>query len=1528
MTLRQPFILRYGVLLFSLLLSSTAIGQINANFTTLGSASGCAPLQVTFQDQTTGGNSSNYTYSWNFGIGTSALQNPTATYTTPGTYTVTLTVSDGSGSDVETKTGFVTVYNNPSVNFTASPLAGCPPLLVTFTDQTNNNASGASTYNWYFGGPTSSAKNPTHTYTTSGQKTITLTVTNSNGCSSSITKTNYINVYAPPSVNFNATQTDFCSSPATTNFTSTVSGGTPNYTYNWSFGSGAANPSNISFSGTPPTAFNVGLTVTDANGCQTAVTKNNYINIHDPQANFTAPTSGCAGSPISFINTSSPTPTGTIWDFDDNTSSTSTSVAHTYGSAGVYNVKLITDYNGCKDTIVKPITIHPRPNVDFRRVPDTLCPAPQTVQFFPKGTGYTSVFWDFGVVPSATSTSINPSYTYTQNGKYSVTFKALDNNGCSDSLTKIDSVQLYDLHAIGLHDLDSGCVPLTVKFYGFAHQADDTSSDVYPYPVTEWHWDFGHNSATSNLKNPTYTYTDTGVFRVVLRIKTIQGCYAYDTSYIQVGRKPIANFSAVPTVVCPNKDVIFTNLSIGDTLTGFKWSFGDNSVAFSKDATKAYFRPGKYSVMLEVYSRGCKDSIIKIDYIEVLPGAAAFATKHSCDTPLKISFFDSSLGATRFKWIFGDGVIDTVNRNPVHIYPAYGSYTVMFIVSNDTSLCVDTFTRTLNLVLPQIDFVANDTTICEGDAVTFTASVTGATATTGYSWFVNGTLVQLYGTTNTYSYNNFKEGYNTVLVSIVDENQCERTKERVNYIFESNPKLKFGATPLQGCVPVNVHFKDSSKTTSPANIVSWQWDFGDGVRSGVNAYDTVSHYYSQRGPFNTKVIVVDNIGCKDSLEIAQLVKPHKPIANFSVPGPYCLEDTAKFSDNSTNAVSYKWYFGDGDSSTLADPWHVYPQVGAYTPRLVVEDSIGCKDTFVATTPVTFQKPTARITMSDSVAVCPPLVVNFDATSSINATSYEWDLGTGNNSFLSKPKEIYVNRQSYKVTLIAKDALGCRDTIERNIKILGYNGSFSYTPLTGCKPLKVDFDALVGNVAKVIWDFGDGAGANGTSVTASHTYTTMGKYVPKVIFEDAKGCKAASTGADTITVDGVIADIGANGPCENSPVQFDDSSYSPYSATTAWSWKFQGGQTSAKRNPIIYFGPAGKYTVSLKVTNANGCVDSTTEEITIYPPPVVSAGPDTIICLTDSATLYPSGALTYLWSPNINLSCTNCTNPKAAPSTKTYYTVIGTDGNGCKDTAQTLVDIKTEVTSTITGGGEICEGDSIILIVSGAKTYLWSPSESLDDPRSGNPVSRAVKTTNYMVVAFEGSCIPDTNFVMVTVHPKPDIEAKGEQSIVAGTSADLLATGTNINRLVWSPSSSLNCSDCSAPTARPYETTRYVVIAYSDYGCQDSAFVTVKVLCDEKQLFLPNTFTPNGDGQNDVFYPRGAGIEKIVSFKIFNRWGEVVFERTNFSPNDRSYAWDGTYKGTVLPPDTYVYFVQAYCEGDELLKVKGDITIIR
>jgi gliding motility-associated-like protein len=105
-------------------------------------------------------------------------------------------------------------------------------------------------------------------------------------------------------------------------------------------------------------------------------------------------------------------------------------------------------------------------------------------------------------------------------------------------------------------------------------------------------------------------------------------------------------------------------------------------------------------------------------------------------------------------------------------------------------------------------------------------------------------------------------------------------------------------------------------------------------------------------------------------------------------------------------------------------------------------------------------------------------------------------------------------------------------------------------------------------------------------------------------------------------------------------------------------------------------------------------------------------------------------------------------------------------------------------------------------------------------------------------------------------------------------------------------------------------------------------VQVIVICKNANVFVPNTFSPNGDGSNDVFYVRGKGLDRVKSLRIFNRWGEVVFEQSNFPVNDPNYGWKGTYKNHKPVPDVYVYQVEVFCENSQIIRFEGNVALIQ
>ena len=184
-------------------------------------------------------------------------------------------------------------------------------------------------------------------------------------------------------------------------------------------------------------------------------------------------------------------------------------------------------------------------------------------------------------------------------------------------------------------------------------------------------------------------------------------------------------------------------------------------------------------------------------------------------------------------------------------------------------------------------------------------------------------------------------------------------------------------------------------------------------------------------------------------------------------------------------------------------------------------------------------------------------------------------------------------------------------------------------------------------------------------------------------------------------------------------------------------------------------------------------------------------------------------------------------------------------------------------------------------------------------------------------------------ILVTVHSLPTITHEPQVTTPVGVPITLpINYSSGITNYLWTPGTDLTCTDCPQPTAGPRFTTTYKVEVTDSNNCRASSSIIVRTVCNEQNYFIPNTFSPNGDGQNDVFYPRGTQLNRIQSMRVFNRWGELVFEKKNFNANAKYEGWDGRVKGVPGQMDTYVYIIEVICENAQVIALKGNVTLIR
>ncbi len=1399
--------------------------QLNASFTS-NITSGCSPIVVQFTNTSTGNPTG---YLWNLGNSTtSTLPNPSTTYITPGVYTVRLIVFSGSQSDTQLMVNYINVVPVPTVSFTASDSGVvCPPKTISFNNNSSPNTPGAATYFWDFGdGTSSSLQNPPpHQYTAPGNYTVSLIITNSSGCTKTLTKTNYIQGVVVPTANFTGTNASTCSVPATVNFTNTSTGAT---SYLWNFGNGststAINPNKLyTVSGT----YTVTLIATNAAGCKDTIVMPNFVNIGNLSASFSPSTTNtCTNQSILFNNTSVPGPGNSTWNFGDGTTSTLASPSHAYTAPGTYTVKLVVNFANCSDSATTTITVNSGPTVAFTGSPLTSCTAPLTVNFSNASTGGPGLtyLWRFG--DGTTSTAANPSHTYTGTGQFPVTLIVTKTNGCKDSLVKPNYVKIATAVTGQISPVVAqGCAPYTVAF-----SSNNINSGV---PIVSYSWNFGDGTPVSTLPNPTHTFTTPGTFTVTLTVSTGPGCFSTKTRTVNVsGTQPNASFNITPPVVCPNTPVTFNSTSTNTT--NVIWyvyptggSIAGSTVYYQDSFTVNSGSSGIFDIALVAQNGFCTDTIIQTVALTVsLPGAQ-YVPVFNCTNRKSVTFTNTSAGGTSYTWKFGDGTTST-QTNPSHLYTNYGNYTVRLIAFSSVTGCTDSITKIIDLYPLTAQFSASDTTICKNTSITFTA--VPDTSAVSYTWLYGDGTTGIGQTTNkVYT----TAGLYTVKLIVKDIQNCTDTLTKTNYISVGGPTVAFSGTPVTGCAPLPVNFTDASASNGVA-ITSRFWTFGDGgTLAGNNA--SPAHTYGA-GSFTVKLKVTDASGCTDSLIKPLYINTSRPTAAFTTNDTFvCPGQNVAFFNNSTSSsgggtLSYAWNFGDGTTSIIASPNKTYALPGNYTVRLIATNANGCKDTLIKTAYIHVGPLQLSFIASDTFATCPPLTVTFTNTS-VAVTNFVWTFGNGNSSSLTSPTTTFTVPGTYTVKL--KGIKGnCTDSITKTIIVLGPTGTFTYSPTNGCKPLTVNFTATAMNTQAFIWDLNNGVTVNTTVPTLNYTYTSAGVFLPKLLLSDGNSCIVPIIGIDTIKVGEIKGDftITGNQQCGSGTVLFKDTVLNSVSPVQSISWTFGDGGTSSIHNPTHFYSSPGTYVVKMILTSQLGCKDTVTKNVVIKTKPTVNAGPDQSFCIGQSTSvqLQATGAATYVWSPTATLSCTTCNNPLATPTSNTTYTAIGTLVNGCSDTDQVAVIFNPLPTVTASPNQTICNGAFAQLNATGATTYTWAPTASLSCTTCPNPSASPANTTTYTVTGIDTNGCSDTGQVTVTVSQLPTVSGGPNKTICIGGSTTLNATGAT--SYTWSPATGLSCTNCANPTANPAVTTTYTVTGSgaAANSCSNTAMVTVTV----------------------------------------------------------------------------------------------------
>ncbi len=515
---------------------------------------------------------------------------------------------------------------------------------------------------------------------------------------------------------------------------------------------------------------------------------------------------------------------------------------------------------------------------------------------------------------------------------------------------------------------------------------------------------------------------------------------------------------------------------------------------------------------------------------------------------------------------------------------------------------------------------------------------------------------------------------------------------------------------------------------------------------------------------------------------------------------------------------------------------------------------------------------------------------------------------------------------YTVKLVINRNQACTDSTTSIIRVFpGFVPNFTSTGICITKPT-LFFDAttsVYGVPDSWKWDFGELSSFTDFSLIKNPTYTYpfTGTKNISLIVTDTRGCR------DTITKQINIIDKPPIGLAFNDTlICANDKLPLQASGTGNFSWTPLVNITNPNSaNPIVAPTITTTYYVDL---DDNGCRNRDSVKVRVVNLVSLLVMRDTSICRGDTIQLkIISDGLQFAWTPAAQIINTVVQNPLAfSNNALTTYQVIATIG-GC--TATKNIVVKTVAYPVANAGIDfsLCYNTSAQLNGStDGNSWRWSPASSLNNAALLNPLAYPPKTTDYIFTAFDtkGCPKPGRDTVRVTVLPKMRVSAGNDTAVIVGQPLQLTASGGIAYS--WSPSLNLSATNIPNPVAlftSLTEDIRYKVVGYSDEGCVDSAYITVKIFKTNPTVFVPTAFTPNNDGKNDVLRPIAVGIKNIEYFNIYNRWGQLLF-----STRINGHGWDGKVNGLLQATNTFVWTVKGTDYTGASYFQKGVATLIR
>jgi gliding motility-associated-like protein len=1490
-------------------------------------------------------------YLWDFGDGTTSTQvSPVKRYSTRGLYTIRLTVSNEHGCSI---TGNTQQVNVGFFNTNFSTQTYCREATFSATSFLFPSSS-----SWDFGNgqTTTGTFNIRQLYAAAG--TYNIRLINTYGvCRDTVIKT----ITVVDNQSFNSAVNLPASTCVGTLVTMTSSSTTAPTASSWDFGDGSTQSFGTSANKvyTQPGTYTVTLRNTFGS-CSETVARSIVVNPVPATTNFLIDSFGVCGAPVN-VRFTDTTTGATAWswqqDFFGSFSNQQTNV-RPFSSNGNYWITLnVSNVFGCSTrvtrnlsivapfvTIIQRTTSSPRGNYD--------CDSLRLGLGASANVTIATYNWDFG--NGVTSNAPSPEVFYNQPGVYTIRLNYVTDRGCQGSAIFV--ARVYPKPRAGFTNMAPCGNSLSLNF-------TDTS-----FFSDQWAWTFGNNLGQGYGSSASFTFPDTGRY-TVQQITWIGHCSDTIRRVVPVTILPSAIFITQVQNTCAGTrgTVLFDQLSL--RANGGTWDFGDGTIIPFDSSRHAishtYTTSGTFTARINTSYNGCPltaQATVRVllkqtPQLALSPqticsgGSLNFQVNNLVNNPFSGSSViwwqynlndfilpsGQTAGAQFFTSTFSNPpqFAGTVSNFPP------GVYNIRAVLNPSGTGCSDTTTSvSIQINGPKAGFRVRNNESCFKTPFVFEDTSRVATTSAIQSWHWDmGDGRQYNNTTNALQQHTYSSpGFYTARLTVTDASGCSSTASQQVQVRGVKASFVPSGMFLPN-VPLNSSinfFNNSISNTVGAPV--YIWHYGDGA---TGSFYNGQHTYTVAGNYTVMLVASDGAGCLDTARYNIHVADFNTAFSFTntfLGSGNCLPALVRINNLSVGFTRLIWDFGDGSTSTQTYPAHIYTQPGTYRITLTTFGFNGLTGTYIDS--VTFSRPSIQIS-ADRLQGCVSQLVSLSASPQ-NAVQYNWDFGNG--EVRTGPLSLayaYPSPGVFRPQMIVRDSNNCPASavLPQPVVIDSLSIAIKGIPLVVCDSLPVNFigdaysfaTSALGTPLRYSWNFGTGAPADTAALqNPVFRFPAPGVYTVRLRVFSQYGCVKDTTASVFVRQRPRVSLSGPVEACVQAPVLFTASSQPADSLQ--WNWSFGNGSGAATASPSAQvYNAVGTFPVVL-IGNRNGCSDTINRSITIYGRPVINAGPrQAVLCRGDSLLLQANGGVQYNWSPASGLSDASSSTPKASPAQSTLYQVTVLSPKGCSNTDSVFIRVAQPIRVQLAPTAELCAGSTIQLSAAGANSYQWiGTTTGLSSSTIPNPFVIPVATTIYTVVGRDAdNCFTDTARVQVTVRPLPTVDAGPDMVAQGAVPLQLTAVGSaDVTGWRWSPADRLSCVSCPNPLFNPNAPTTFTVQVRNQFACVSSDTLRVNMPCGPEWVFVPNAFTPNRDGKNDIFYIKGSGVSSIHYMRIFDRGGQLVFERNNFAIDDHSAGWDGRFRGETVGTGTYVYVALLACDGGQTFLLKGTVTVVR